>query len=77
MRERAEDERRAAERRVVGGDERDLAPGDAGALAAALVGGGERQLERRVAEGEGAELAAGVPARAEDAYRNFMHEECI
>ena len=47
------------------------------ALTALLVGRGERELERGVAGYEGAELATGIPARAEDSYRDSMHPECI
>jgi hypothetical protein len=75
--EGAEDERGVAERRVVGADEGDLAPPNAGALAPPLAGRREGELQARVRRGERAELAPGVAARAEDPYRNLMHFECI
>ena len=77
MREGTEDEPRPGERRVVVRDEGQFSAGDARALTAALVGRGKRQLHPRVAEEETAQLATGVPARAENPDRNFMHRECI
>ena len=59
------------------GDESHVRTPKARALTALLVGRGERELERGVAGYEGAELATGIPARAEDSNRDSMHAECI
>ena len=58
-------------------DESHIRPTKARALTALLVGRGERELEPGVAGDEGAELATGIPARAEDSNRDSMHTECI
>jgi len=59
------------------GDESHVRAPKARALTALLVGRSERELEPRVAGYEGAELATGIPARAEDSNRDSMHAECI
>jgi hypothetical protein len=75
VRQRAEDQVAAVEIRVVVGDELHVVASEARALSAPLVGAGEMQTEPRMARDERAELAAGVPGRAQDSNGNFMHGE--
>ncbi len=77
MRERTEDHVGLVERRVLGRDERDIAPTYARALSALSVGGCEAQLETRVSGNEHAKLASCIATGAQDADREFMHRECI
>lgn len=73
MGERAEDEARLGQRRIIGGDELHVTPRDAHALPPPVVGGGEAKLEPGMTGDEGAELSAGITAGSEDAHRDFIH----
>jgi hypothetical protein len=54
-------------------NETDLRAPESRTLASALVRGGEREHHTRVAGDDRTELAAGIPARAKDSYRDSMH----
>ena len=73
--QRAEDEVAAVEVRVVVRDEAHVLATEACSLSAPLVGAREMQAERWVAYDERAELAAGIPGRAQDSNGKFMHRE--
>ena len=77
VRERAEDQLRAAERSIVARNEAHFAPTEPGALTALRVGSGESQAEMRVRIDERAELAPRVPTGSEYTHRYLMHTECI
>ena len=59
--------------RIVMRDELHIRASETRTLAASLVSRCERELQPRMAGNEGAELAAGVPARTKDSNRDSMH----
>ena len=73
MRQGAEDECGGAEGDVVRGNQGDRLSVNAHGGSPLVVGGGERELERRVSLNEGAEFMAGVAAGAEDTHWYFIH----
>src|SRR4051812_47620318 len=77
MREGGEDDLGSAQRSVFRCHVGHLGRPDARSLATLLVGRRERELERGMAGDEPAQLPARIPAGTQDAYRNFMHKECI
>ena len=73
MRQRREYELRISQRRIVVRNESHVRAAKARALAALLVRRRERELQPRVAGNEGAQLAAGIAARAKNSNRDSMH----
>ena len=73
MRQRAEDQLRITERRVLNRDKSDVASHDAHCLAALLVRRCERQAQRRMRVNESTELAAGISAGPEHPHWYFIH----
>jgi len=71
--QRGENELGARQRGVIVSDETNLRAAEPRTLASPLVRGGERERHARVAGDDRAELAAGIPARAQDSYRDSMH----
>ena len=58
-------------------DELHVGAAETRALTATLVRGGEGELEARMSRNQRTQLAARIPARAEDSNRDSMHTECI
>jgi hypothetical protein len=73
MRQSAEDEIDAVQRRVIGRNKGDVASGNSDRSAALLVRRRKRQGESRVTENECAELAARVTAGPEHTDWNLIH----
>lgn len=77
MRERAEDQFRAPQGRVICSNEADFRATDTQTFPALGVRGRELQAEVRVTGNELTKLASGVSTRAKDANGNLMHAQCI
>src|SRR5690606_13480238 len=71
------DELRITERRIVAGDESDLASADETLLPPPGMGSREGELRPGVPRDERAQLPSRIPAGPEDPDREFMHAECI
>jgi hypothetical protein len=75
--QRGKDDFCLIERCVLGGDVNQVASANPSALAPLLIRRCECEVQAWVLGDKTTQLPAGIPARAEDSHRNFMHKECI